>query len=99
MPIPSEISPAAATMLPNMETAVNFVLDGAPLIGEQVVVFGQGIVGLLLTALLAKMPLAGLLTLDLFPRRRLMSENLGAQASLDPTASGVAAELRAMMAR
>ena len=98
MPIPSEILPAAATMLPNMETAVNFMLDGAPLIGEQVVVFGQGIVGLLLTALLAKMPLGGLLTLDLFPHRRLMSENLGAQASLDPTASGVAAELRAMMA-
>ncbi len=85
-------------MLPNMETAVNFLLDGAPLLGEQVVVFGQGIVGLLLTALLAKMPLAGLVTLDLFPRRRLISEGLGAQASLDPTATGVLAKARAMMA-
>jgi 2-desacetyl-2-hydroxyethyl bacteriochlorophyllide A dehydrogenase len=98
LPIPPEISPASATMLPNMETAVTFVLDGAPLIGEQVVVFGQGIVGLLLTALLAQMPLNGLVTLDLYPRRRLMSETLGAQASLDPTAAEVAAELRALMA-
>ena len=98
LPMPPGISPEAATMLPNMETAVNFLLDGAPLLGEQVVVFGQGIVGLLLTALLAKMPLAGLLTLDLFPRRRLISEGLGAQASLDPTATGVLAKARAMMA-
>ena len=98
LPIPPEVSPEAATMLPNMETAVNFLLDGAPLLGEQVVVFGQGIVGLLLTALLAKIPLAGLLTLDLYPRRRLMSEGLGAQASLDPTAAEVLEKVKAMMA-
>jgi 2-desacetyl-2-hydroxyethyl bacteriochlorophyllide A dehydrogenase len=98
LPVPPGISPEAAVMLPNMETAVNFGLDGAPLLGEQVVVFGQGIVGLLLTALLAKMPLAGLLTLDLFPRRRLISESLGAQASLDPTAAGVLANVKALLA-
>ena len=98
LPIPPGISPEAATMLPNMETAVNFLLDGAPLLGEQVAVFGQGIVGLLVTALLAKMPLAGLLTLDLFPRRRLISEGLGAQASLDPTEPEVFARVRALMA-
>jgi 2-desacetyl-2-hydroxyethyl bacteriochlorophyllide A dehydrogenase len=96
--IPPGVSPELATMLPNMETAVNFLLDGAPLLGEQVIVFGQGIVGLLLTALLAKMPLAGLLTLDLYPRRRLMSENLGAQASLDPTAAQVLEKVKALMA-
>ncbi len=98
LPIAPGISPETATMLPNMETAVNFLLDGAPLLGEQVVVFGQGIVGLLLTALLAKIPLAGLLTLDLFPSRRLMSEDLGAQASLDPTAAEVLEKAKDMMA-
>jgi 2-desacetyl-2-hydroxyethyl bacteriochlorophyllide A dehydrogenase len=97
LPVPPGISPELATMLPNMETAVNFMLDGAPLLGEQVVVFGQGIVGLLLTTLLASMPLAGLFTLDLFPRRRLISESLGAQASFDPTATDVLAKARAIL--
>jgi 2-desacetyl-2-hydroxyethyl bacteriochlorophyllide A dehydrogenase len=95
--IPDGVAPEVATMLPNMETAVNFMLDGAPLLGEQVVVFGQGIVGLLLTALLGKMPLAGLLTLDRYPNRRLVSESFGAQASLDPTEGEIQAKLRSMM--
>jgi 2-desacetyl-2-hydroxyethyl bacteriochlorophyllide A dehydrogenase len=97
-PIPPEIPPQVATMLPNMETAVNFVLDGAPLLGEQVVVFGQGIVGLLLTSLLGQMPLATLLTLDMYPHRRLMSKTLGAQASFDPTGAEVMGELKAEFA-
>ena len=69
-----------------METAVTFLLDGQPLMGEQVAVFGQGIVGLLLTALLARWPLNSLVTLDLYAKRRLLSESLGAQLSLDPSA-------------
>jgi threonine dehydrogenase-like Zn-dependent dehydrogenase len=97
LPIPAGISPEVAAMFPNMETAANFMLDGAPLLGEQVVVFGQGIVGLLLTALLAKMPLASLVTLDLFPRRRLASLSLGASASLDPAASNLQAKLLSLL--
>ncbi len=53
--------------------------------GEQVAVFGQGIVGLLLIALLARWPLNSLVTLDLYAKRRLLSESLGAQLSLDPS--------------
>ncbi len=97
LPIPEGVTPEVATLLPNMETAVNFMLDGAPLLGEQVVVFGQGIVGLLLTDLLAKMPLAGLVTLDLFPNRRLASLSLGAQASLDPLALQNPAKLMSLL--
>ena len=58
MPVPPPVSPEEAAFLPNMETAVNFLMDGQPLIGEQVVIFGQGVVGLLTTALLARLPLA-----------------------------------------
>jgi 2-desacetyl-2-hydroxyethyl bacteriochlorophyllide A dehydrogenase len=82
--VPNNISPEEALFIPNMEAAINFVMDGKPLIGEQVAVFGQGIVGLLTTALLAKMPLASLVTLDRFPRRRRTSLDLGAHVSLDP---------------
>jgi threonine dehydrogenase-like Zn-dependent dehydrogenase len=82
--LPPGLDPEDAVFFPNLETAVTFLLDGQPLVGEQVAIFGQGIVGLLLTALLSRWPLASLVTLDLHPRRRLLSENLGAHASLDP---------------
>lgn len=97
LPVPAGLSPETAAFLPNMETAVTLALDGAPLLGEQVVVFGQGIIGLLLSAILAQMPLAALLTLDLYPRRRLASESLGATASLDPGAQEVLTRLRAFL--
>jgi 2-desacetyl-2-hydroxyethyl bacteriochlorophyllide A dehydrogenase len=84
MPVPDGIADADAVFLPNMETAVNFLLDGHPLIGERVVVFGQGIVGLLTTSLLAQMPLASLITLDSYPQRRDASTAVGAHASFDP---------------
>jgi 2-desacetyl-2-hydroxyethyl bacteriochlorophyllide A dehydrogenase len=73
-----------AVFLPNLETAVNLLLDAAPLIGEEVVLFGQGIVGLLTTALLARLPLAGLTTFDPLPARRELGRQFGATASLDP---------------
>lgn len=82
--LPQDLTMEDAVFLPNMETAVNLVMDGAPLIGERVVVFGQGIVGLLTSALLAKFPLAGLVTLDRYPSRRELSLKLGAGASLNP---------------
>ena len=54
--LPDDLTPEDAVFFPNMETAVTFLLDGQPLMGEQVAIFGQGIVGLLLTALLAAGP-------------------------------------------
>ena len=82
--LPEDLSLEDAVFLPNMETAVNLVMDGAPLLGEKIVVFGQGVVGLLVTALLARFPLASLVTLDRFPLRRQASLASGAHASLDP---------------
>jgi threonine dehydrogenase-like Zn-dependent dehydrogenase len=72
-----------AVFLPNMETAVNFMLDGQPLVGEEVVVVGQGVVGLLTTALLSRFPLSRLTTVDGIAARRMWSEEFGASESLD----------------
>lgn len=83
--VPDDISDEEAVYLPNVETAVNLVMDGLPLLGENVIVLGQGIVGLLTTAILADFPLASLVTFDRYPRRRQASLALGANASLDPT--------------
>ncbi|MBI3242424.1 MAG: zinc-binding alcohol dehydrogenase [Chloroflexi bacterium] len=85
LPVPAEVDPDTALFLPNMETAVNFLHDGAPLVGEHVAVFGQGIVGLLTTALLARIPLNSLTTFDHYSLRRETSRRLGAHASLDPS--------------
>jgi 2-desacetyl-2-hydroxyethyl bacteriochlorophyllide A dehydrogenase len=95
--LPPNLTSEDAVFFPNMETAVTFLLDGQPLMGEQVAIFGQGIVGLLLTALLSRWPLSSLVTLDLFPRRRLLSEDLGAHASLDPDAPDAMARLAALL--
>jgi threonine dehydrogenase-like Zn-dependent dehydrogenase len=86
IPVPPGVSPEEAAFLPNVETAVNFLMDGQPLVGEQLAVFGQGVVGLLTTALLARFPLARLVTLDRYPLRRGKSQDMGAHVSLDPTA-------------
>ncbi len=82
--IPVELSPETAALLPNAETAVNFALDGEPLVGETVAVFGQGVVGLLTTALLAAYPLDRLVGVDLYERRRALAREFGADSTLDP---------------
>jgi len=86
IPITTSLLPENAVFLPNMETAVSFLMDGQPIIGEQVAVFGQGVVGLLTTTLLAQLPLASLVTLDYYPKHRDWSLKMGASASLDPAA-------------
>lgn len=88
LPVPADVTPEQAVFLPNMETAVNFIMDGAPLIGEEVAVFGQGIVGLLTTALLRRFPLSKLVTLDSYLLRRQISVELGAHACFDPADIG-----------
>jgi threonine dehydrogenase-like Zn-dependent dehydrogenase len=98
LPLPERMLPETAVFLPNMETAVSFIMDAQPGIGEQVAVFGQGIVGLLTTSLLAQLPLACLLTLDGYPLRRDWSQKLGATASLDPTISDLANQVQAALA-
>ena len=86
--VPHDIPPEQAVFLPNMETAISLVLDGTPLLGERVVVFGQGIVGLLTASLLARFPLASLVTLDRFALRRETSLSVGVHAALDPATPG-----------
>jgi 2-desacetyl-2-hydroxyethyl bacteriochlorophyllide A dehydrogenase len=70
MPIPNSLSPENACFLPNVETAVNLVQDGAPILGERVLVLGQGVVGLLTASLLSEFPLEKLTVVDQFELRR-----------------------------
>ena len=70
IPIPESLNPETACFLPNMETAVNLVQDGAPILGERVLVLGQGVIGLLTASLLSEFPLESLVTVDNFELRR-----------------------------
>ncbi|WP_254768200.1 zinc-binding dehydrogenase [Salinilacihabitans rarus] len=88
--IPDGVPTREATLLASVETAVTFLLDGEPLLGERAVVFGQGIVGLLTSALLAEMPLDALVTVEPWARRRAVSEKFGADRTLDPADCEVA---------
>ncbi|WP_227773212.1 zinc-dependent alcohol dehydrogenase [Haladaptatus pallidirubidus] len=96
--IPEEYTPTEAVFLPTVETAVNFVLDGTPRIGEQAVIFGQGVVGLMTTGLLANYPLSDLVTVDRYPERRELAKAMGAECSLDATGN-VREEIEAELSR
>ena len=85
--IPQLLPPDSACFLPNMETAVNLVQDGAPILGERALVFGQGVVGLLVASLLREFPLNALVTADCFPLRCQSSLDFKVTASLDPDAT------------
>ncbi len=85
-PVPAGIPAETAALFAGMETAVTLLMDGRPLVGERVAVFGQGMVGLLTTSLLARFPLAELVTLDARPARRRVSTALGADRAVDPAA-------------
>ena len=87
--LPDDIDSDDAAFLAAMETAVNFLMDGRPIIGENVVIFGQGIVGLLTTALLSQLPLGNLGALDPYPLRRENAKSAGARFVLDPGAPDV----------
>jgi len=83
LPIPDSLIPETACFLPNMETAVNLVQDAAPILGERVLVLGQGVVGLLTAALLRQFPLETLVTTDFYILRRAASQALGVDFCLD----------------
>lgn len=83
--VPPGISDEDAVFLPSMETALSLVMDSAPLMGEDIIVLGQGVIGMLTTAILARTPLSNLITADRFPLRRDRSLEMGADRCLDPS--------------
>jgi threonine dehydrogenase-like Zn-dependent dehydrogenase len=52
MVVPDHVDPVDAVFMPNVETAVSLAMDAAPLPGDNVAVIGQGIVGMLVVAVL-----------------------------------------------
>jgi 2-desacetyl-2-hydroxyethyl bacteriochlorophyllide A dehydrogenase len=91
--LPDDLGLEDAVFLPNMETAVNFVHDGSPMLGERLLVIGQGIVGLLTTSLLDRTAVDLLLTIEPVESRRVLSKNAGADYAFNPLSKGDLAEI------
>jgi len=79
VPLPRDLGPLRAVFFANMETALNVVHDAHARLGETAVVFGQGVVGLLVTRLLT-MSGVSVLAVEPVPRRRELALKMGAAA-------------------
>jgi len=89
--LPEDVSPAHGCLLPTVETATNLALDSEPKLGESVVVFGAGVVGLCTTRLLSAFPLDELVVVEPIATRRETASAMGADRTMTPEAA--AAEL------
>ncbi len=76
--IPAGIAAPTAILAANMETAITIVHDLRPALGDVVVVMGLGVVGLLVTWLLARLQLCSLIAVDPVALRRETAQRLGA---------------------
>ncbi|MEJ7842816.1 MAG: zinc-binding dehydrogenase [Rubrobacter sp.] len=82
--LPETLDPLRAVFFANMETALNVVHDTPARLGEAVVVFGGGVVGLLVTRLLGMAGISPILVVEPRPERRLLALKMGADAAWGP---------------
>lgn len=90
VPLPSDLDPEAAVFLNLAEVALEAVLDVPPIFGDVVVIFGQGIVGLLLLQLVRRTAQV-VAVVDPLPSRRALALSLGADLALEPAADVLSA--------
>jgi threonine dehydrogenase-like Zn-dependent dehydrogenase len=80
--VPDGVPARRATLMANMETALNALWDGGAGPGDRIVVIGAGVVGLLVTALAARLPGTEVTTVDVDEQRRPAAQSLGARFAL-----------------
>ncbi len=89
---PPDLDDEALALLPTAETATNLLLDGGPRVGERVVVFGAGVVGLATVRLLAELSLEELVVVEPLEGRRELARAFGADRTVPPGATGTFAD-------
>ncbi|MDX2496225.1 MAG: zinc-binding alcohol dehydrogenase [Desulfuromusa sp.] len=95
--LPKTMDPEATVFLANMETAVNLVLDAKPALGEKVVILGQGVVGLLVSAILSRFPLSSSYALEPIQLRRDTALKLGVESAIDPDSENAMGTMRSSL--
>jgi len=92
--LPEGLDPRLGVFLANLRTTLNGVLDAGIHLGETVVVFGQGVLGQLLSQL-ARLSGAGkVIAVDMVGERLGMSLQLGADIAIDARQGDVARRVR-----
>ncbi|MGH2461023.1 MAG: zinc-dependent alcohol dehydrogenase [Chloroflexota bacterium] len=84
MSLPSDFPPELGVLTASLETALNVVLDAHPRLGERLVIFGQGVVGLLVTQLARRAGAEVIVAVDPIERRRELARRVGADHALGP---------------
>lgn len=82
--LPDTLEPEIGVFTANLETAINVMLDAAPRLGERVVIFGQGVVGLLLTQLARRAGASLIVAVEPLSLRQNLSRIAGADVVLSP---------------
>lgn len=82
--LPPGTPPEAGVFLANAETAVNVLLDAHPRYGERVLIFGQGVVGLLVTRLLRRAGAGCIVAVEPWAGRAQAARAAGADVVLPP---------------
>jgi NADPH:quinone reductase-like Zn-dependent oxidoreductase len=76
-PLPEGVPPERAVLAANMETAINGLWDGGPLVGDRIAVVGCGVVGCLVAWLARRIPGARVTAIDPNPHRQALLDSLG----------------------
>jgi threonine dehydrogenase-like Zn-dependent dehydrogenase len=92
--LPGLANPALGVLYSNLNTAYGGVLDADIRIDDTVVVFGQGLIGLLVTQVLRRTAARRIITVEKIPARKDLSIELGADECLDPASVDVALAVR-----
>jgi 2-desacetyl-2-hydroxyethyl bacteriochlorophyllide A dehydrogenase len=82
--LPDGLDPTAGLFFANVETALNVVHDAPLRLGETALVFGQGVVGLLVTQLLKLAGADRVLAVDPVMKRRDLALAMGADEAFEP---------------
>jgi 2-desacetyl-2-hydroxyethyl bacteriochlorophyllide A dehydrogenase len=82
--LPEGIDPTIGLFFANLETALNVVLDTPLQLGETALVFGQGVVGLLVTQLLKLAGAGKVLAVEPLKKRRELALEVGADETFEP---------------
>ena len=90
VPVPDDVPARRATLAANMETALNALWDAGAGPGDRIVVVGAGVVGLLVTALAARLPGAEVTAVDTDAGRAALVASLGARFARAEQAPGEA---------
>jgi len=82
--LPSHVEEESALFVASLETALGLMHDAAPRLRERIVIFGQGVIGLLLTQLARHAGAGLIIVVDPIANRRQLARTLGADAAFSP---------------